>query len=353
VTRLAALIAFALALLAGVLIACHHSLQPRPAAIFVPSTYSAPEQPRLPGEFEPVEELLLAWDDRLSDFLVDVAAAAWGETDISFVLGRDQEQEPIEQALRRRGLDPSRANFIEASAESIWIRDYGPLVVRRSGGRKSVIDFTYFGGLGDDRVPQELAASLWPDAELLKVGLQMEGGNLLSDGSGRCILALPIVDPDPDDPAIATLRATLREATGCRDLILLPSLVGESTGHVDMYAHLAGPGRALVGRYRPENDPVNTELLDHAARTLEEHGFRVTRVPMPSHRDGNFRTYVNALPVNHAVLVPVYPGYAADQEQALAAFRAAYPDRRVVPIDASRVIGLEGAIHCAALTVIR
>jgi agmatine deiminase len=145
----------------------------------------------------------------------------------------------------------------------------------------------------------------------------------------------------------------LQRHLGCRDLIVLPRLAGEPTGHVDMYATVTGPGEAIVGRYDPEDDPDNAALLDEAAAILRRAHFVVRRVPMPSNLDGRFRSYTNSLAVNGVVLVPSYDDDAVAERHTLSVFRAAYPGRRILSIDSRAIIELDGAVHCAIMSIAR
>ncbi|HQZ62628.1 MAG TPA: agmatine deiminase family protein, partial [Dokdonella sp.] len=43
--------------------------------------------------------------------------------------------------------------------------------------------------------------------------------------------------------------------------------------------------------------------------------------------------------------------YAAQDAQALATFQTALPDRTIVPVDCSGIIGSAGAIHCIVMHV--
>jgi len=148
-----------------------------------------------------------------------------------------------------------------------------------------------------------------------------------------------------------TLRTAYREYFGCSSTLFLPELDGEGTGHIDMYATITAPGEVIVGAYTSWDDPVNAQRLDVAAKQLEDAGFLVRRIPMPMNTDGNFRSYTNALAVNQSVLVPVYRDDTRYQDDALAVFQAAYPDRKIVPIDATEIIRWAGAIHCVTQTI--
>lgn len=307
---------------------------------------------RMPGEWEPVSDLVVAWDPELGDFIVAMIAGAWGHAAITVVVDQTGDVGDLEQALAGIGLHLEDVSVLVTPNQSIWVRDFGPLVVDLADGRRRVNDLHYFAGEDDDRFPDAITRARWTSWDLAEVPLLMEGGNLLSDGRGRCVTSDAALESG-DGADASLLRIILRRYFGCTRTVILPALDREPTGHVDMYVTITGPGRALIGRYHPDDDPVNARRLDRAAALLRRAGFAVTRIPMPDNRDGIFRTYTNAAAINEVVLVPVYPEDVSDEADALAAFATAYPGREIVPIDASVVITLDGAVHCATMTVPR
>ena len=132
--------------------------------------------------------------------------------------------------------------------------------------------------------------------------------------------------------------------------------MGEGTGHVDMYVHIVGPARAIVGEYTEDQDAANKQATDTGAQMLEEAGYTVTRVPMPDNDNHyTFRSYTNALAVEDVVLVPVYDEDQTGEAEALEAFEEAYAadgrEWEMVPMDSDAVIRYAGAIHCITMTV--
>jgi agmatine deiminase len=313
----------------------------------------APAGTVLPGEFEPTERLLIAWDDALARFLLDIMAAAWDEVPITVVLAPGQSDERLNYVLRGLGMDPQAIQRVRVPVGSVWIRDFGPLVVRAAGGERHIVDFGYYLDADEDGLPGALGSALWPQWAVQSSPLELEGGNVQSDGHGRCVTTAGYVEELGGLASAAERRllGELRDRLGCATIAVVPPLHGEPTGHVDMFATITGPGEIIVGRYEPAADPENAVRLDRTAIILRRAGFRVRRLPMPDHGDGVFRSYTNSLAVNGIVIVPVYPEAAAGEDEALAVFRAAYPARRIVPVMASDVITLYGAVHCATLTI--
>jgi agmatine deiminase len=78
----------------------------------------------------------------------------------------------------------------------------------------------------------------------------------------------------------------------------------------------------------------------------------VVRIPMPSHSDGNWRSYTNVIYANGVVLVPQYPDTNPDLDKfALNVFREAMPDWKIIGIDCSKLIAKRGALHCVSRNI--
>ena len=319
----------------------------------IPELPPAPSAPRLPGEFEPVDHVLVGW-----------AQDAWGYTQTFSALVREtsyrsritlvhseiDDLKPLRAELSRAGVNFDAITFVYAPLDSMWMRDYGPLVVRGSRGEREVVDFSY-SRANDDRVPR-----VYADHSRLarrNVPVELEGGHIQADGTGRCILSEDALFRNREVGIFEhDLADALRENLGCEKLIVVPQLFGEETGHVDIFLYVVGPGHVLLGRYRPDDDRKNARRLDGVSRTLRRAGFKVTRIPMPSNRRRSlFRSYTNALAVDDAVFVPVYRSERRFERVALKAFSRVFPTRSVIPIVSDEVVDLGGALHCIAMTV--
>ena len=315
-----------------------------------------------PGEFESPAYLLVGWDFDLEAYLLDIIVASYRHVRVVVVMPWDERRDYIQERLREMGVCPDDVELVHTSLSSSWIRDFGPMMVRGLDGQHAIIDTRYAGDDDEDRVPSEVARELWPHLPLISLDLPLDGGNLLADGTGLCVttfgheLAFGSVDESMASAENANdidlMKALVRQYLGCHEVVVVPPLWGEPTEHADMFMSFTAPREAIVGEYIGETDLFNGLLLDEVAETLQRHGVLVRRIPMPDNDDGRFRSYVNALAVGDVVLVPVYPERPEHETRALAGFRAAYPDRRIVPIVASDVIGLQGAVHCTTMSII-
>ncbi len=329
----------------------------------VSSSVVAPHRlssPRWPGEFERYDALLLGCGE-LSEFypdvLADIVQATQQRVTVVALVNDEKDRTRVSEAIDRRMLPADSVRFIQIPHDTMWIRDYGPLAVRTRDGAHVLLDAEYdFGRPKDDDVPAALAHN--SRATIVPLPIALEGGNLLSNGLGLCIASTKVVDHNSgrghDERAV---REFLRENLGAEQIVFLEPLVGEPTGHVDMFATFTGPDTVVVGFYSADADPENAEILDRNAERLRQvvtrrGPLRVVRIPMPSHEDGIWRTFTNCIYANGALLMPTYPTRPEPAERrALATYRRLLPDWTIVPIDVSDMIVNGGALHCISMNV--
>jgi agmatine deiminase len=301
----------------------------------------------LPGEYEPVERVLFGWHPgnwQYVRFFARVLRSVTTDAKALIAVESHEEQALLMDALASHGVDLTRVDFFIHELDSMWIRDYGPMLVRTRDGGYRVIDLPYHADREhDDGYPADFAAH--EGLPVSRPALEMEGGHIQSDGAGRCVISDDVlVRNEVYEYTEDDVKRLLRLYFGCRQTTIVPALFAEETGHVDVFAYVTGPAHVIVGSYRPEEDLVNSRRLNRAARALRHDGFTVTRIQMPSNDHRRvFRTHTNALVTNHTVLVPIFRRDRRHQHEALRAFAKAFPTRRVVGIAADGVIRLAGA----------
>lgn len=322
-----------------------------------PSYYGFTQAPAEPGvvagEFEQADELILGWGAgawELEQFFMDVLAATVGRIDVTIIVPDRTSAQYLRQDMNALGIDYTSVQMLIAPIDSIWMRDYGPLVTRSTNGYRVVDPRYYWGRWYDDLIPSSLAG-YWQEP-VSRPPIEMEGGNFLSDGAGRCITTEMLYYQNASRGyGEAEVDQVFRDYYGCQTTTVVPPLVDEGTGHVDMFAHITGPGEVLVGQYDPRVDFSNAAATDEAARRMQADGFNVTRIPMPSNEGHRlWRTYTNALATNDIVMVPVYAEDARFESQALTIYEKAYPNKTIVPINSDDIIYWSGAIHCVTMT---
>jgi agmatine deiminase len=315
---------------------------------------------RMVGEFEHQDALLLGVNELLQyhpDTLCEIVTAVGDRLELIGLISDPAQEQQALDVLTRKGVSTKGVRFFFWPAVSMWVQDFGPICVVGDDDVR-IVDFSYH---FDDRKIEDqtpLAFAATYGMKLAPERLTMEGGNLLSNGRGLCVSSTTLIEQNKmrgyDLQAIGSiLQADFR----FKQWTYLPPLIGEPTGHVDMFVTLTSPGTAIVGQYDPKDDAVNSRHLDNVAKALSEvtvdgAAVKVTRIPMPPNHDGKWRTYTNVIYANGVVLVPQYPEICPERDrQALEIFRGALPDWKVVGINASTLIEKRGSLHCLSRSV--
>jgi agmatine deiminase len=245
------------------------------------------------------------------------------------------------------------APFAEIVVErfgDIWLRDTGPIVL--GDGSARVFAFNGWGGKydlpGDDTVGEGLARQR--GRQTTRGDWVLEGGAIDGDGTGRVVTTRQCLLNRNRNPHLSEreIEARLAGDLGLTDVVWLgDGLVNDHTdGHVDNLARFVGEGRVAIP-VAPENDP-NWRVYQDAAERARAAGLEVVPIPSPGRlpRDDEIvpASYMNFYIGNAAVVVPLYG--AAQDEAAVAAIGALFPDRAVVGLRADHILTGGGSFHC-------
>ena len=317
----------------------------------------------MPAEWAPQDWIWIGFPAAADLWLEDLAPAqeqvaafanAIAETgqDVRLVV-RDDASEAAARALAHPAVRFERHPYGD-----IWLRDTGPLVLRDGKGGRAARRFGFngWGGkylLDGDRETGLSLVQAGALADLGQADWVLEGGAVDSDGTGlvvttaQCLLN-PNRNPQLSQDQIAARLG--RDLGFDRVLWLGDGLLGDHTdGHVDNLARFVAPGHLAIPVAMTADDP-NAATFDDAAARAEAFGLKVSRVPSPGRMgdddDVEPASYMNFVIANAVVVVPVYG--SAQDDAALAAIAALFPDRRVVGLMADAVLTGGGSFHCCS-----
>jgi agmatine deiminase len=238
----------------------------------------------------------------------------------------------------------------------VWLRDTGPLVVRRDGVPVAKrFGFNGWGGKYLMEGDQQIGAELARDAglPLETADWVLEGGALDTDGTGLVVTTEQCLLNPNRNPSLT--RADIEARLACdlgfdRVLWLGDGLVGDHTdGHVDNLARFVAPGVLALPRATGADDP-NAAIYADAKARAEAFGLSVREVPSPGRfeTDGRIEpaSYMNFAVTTRLVVVPIY-GSQHDAD-GVAAIAELFPDREVIGIMADAVLAGGGSFHCAS-----
>jgi hypothetical protein len=318
---------------------------------------------RLPGDFEPAQSVVLACHELVEGqqvkLLTELLEAADAKTPVVLLANGASQELTVRNLLTQLDADTAQLRFLRAAHDSSRIGHYGPLWIERPGGKPALIDaprhLVELRG-GKDLV-FDLAEGL--DLPIARLAVYLSRGNLISSGQGVAITTTAMLDQNADlgwDES--AIRQALRETLGITQLVVLRTLEGEPSGHVEWFAAFTSADTVVVGQADVRQDPANAAILDQTAGTLAEvevepgKMLKVQRIPMPPRRPGVWRSYTPVLFLSGKLLAPVYGGIdAAGQKQALETYAKLLPDHEIVPIDVASLETAGVTLRALALPV--
>ena len=237
----------------------------------------------------------------------------------------------------------------------IWLRDTGPIV--GGDGTARLFAFNGWGGKfdlpGDDTIGARLARGRGLAA--FRHDWVLEGGALDGDGTGTAVTTEQcLLNPNRNGGmARDEVETRLAADLGFSRVVWLGEglLHDHTDGHVDNLARFVAPGVVAIPQ-AADNDP-NWQVYQHARRNAEAGGLKVVGVPSPGRILRNEEivpaSYMNFYIGNAAVVVPTYG--AANDDAAVAAIGALFPDRTAIGLRANAILTGGGSFHCISQQV--
>jgi len=268
----------------------------------------------------------------------------------------EEARQSAELALAGTG-----AFLYEGPFGDICLRDTGPVFVSDGRGiRAACFQFNGWGGkyvLPHDTNVAE-AVSVRSDLVTLHHAWVLEGGSVDSDGEGRLLTTEQcLLDPNRN-PGLsrAQIERNLRDHLGATQVIWLgDGLLNDHTdGHIDNLARFVAPGVVAVPEAAGADDPNAGVYADALARLKAQRGLEIVTIPAVGRvedEEGHVKpaSYMNFYIANTRVIVPTY-GTAQD-DKALKAIEACFPNRTVVGQMARHLLSGGGSFHCITQNV--
>lgn len=251
----------------------------------------------------------------------------------------------------------------------IWVRDHGPISVRQSD-HWQLLDFEFNGWGGkypaelDNRLTARLhAGGVFATTPLAHPQLELEGGNLETDGAGTLLANRHSLLHHSRNPGRAPgwVESELKKWLGIERILWLdvPDLEGDDTdGHIDVLARFAGSETIVFAACSDPGHPDYTKLeLLHSQllglRGRDGRPYRLVPLEVAPPMSGALGqamplSYVNYVLVNGAVLCPGYANATADRA-AMRALQGCFPERQVVMVPALPLVEHGGSLHCATM----
>ncbi len=338
----------------------------------------------MPAEWDRHEATWLGWPHNPTDWPNKLDTIRWvygemvrkisaGEI-VRILVANRGEQRLARRYLRRAGCNLARVRFQVFPTNRGWMRDSGPIFVRKETGAKgksrtAIVHFhfnawaKYNDWQKDRRVPEFAARTLRKrsfNAQVNGKDFVIEGGGIDVNGRGtvltteECYLH-PKVQVRNPGLGRAGIEQALKDYLGVKNVLwLVAGPVGDDThGHIDDICRFVNPRTLVLIREKNRRDINYRPLAENWERIgdlrLEDASKpEVVPLPMPAplYFDG-YRlpaSYANFYISNAAVIVPTFND--PNDRLALGTLADLFPDRPVVGIHAVDLVLGFGTLHC-------
>jgi agmatine deiminase len=343
---------------------------------------------RHPAEWEPHEATWLGWPHNRSDWPGKFPPIPWVYGEIARhiapgealrILVNDRPHEDsARRILNRVGVDPLRVEFHRFPTDRGWMRDIGPIFVKRNAppgtpggpaGETAIAGFRfnawakYDNWKRDAKIPALAAKRLKkqifrPEFEGRHVVL--EGGAMDLNGRGTLLTTEEcLLDPltQVRNPGLSRtdIEKVLLEYLGATNVLWLgKGIAGDDThGHVDDLCRFVNPSTVVLSDERNPADANYAVLKENRERMQDmrlEDGSKIQVVPLPMPAPVVFNgqrlpaSYANFYISNAAVLVPTFND--PNDRTALGILSGLITDRPVIGIHAVDLVWGLGTLHC-------
>ena len=274
--------------------------------------------------------------------------------------------------------------------DSLWTRDYFPLMPIDGSGKPLLVDFNYY---THDILGEETPRILERQTGLPRVSLPIyaEGGNIIVNDDGLCLMSESVLVENskakmPTDSVLSKAEITrlYKQYVGCKDVKYFPIMPYEGSQHIDIWAKFISNDTILVHdledravqtmnpQYRSRGEEIQDYLKARQA-DLKALGLNVKKIPMPAPyfdvgNEGSdyeyemisILSFINGLIVNGTIIFPDYIlntdadnnvidlsdiQYFSDYKESIAS-TVGSEGFKAVFINSDNIVGLGGAIHC-------
>lgn len=305
-----------------------------------------------PGEYEPMDGILIAWEGYNSwkQILAQMGAqiTTVGDADLYVMCDTAFEANSVENTLANLGADMSRVTTFVTPTDSIWMRDYGPRYIYE-GDCRAVIDHTYNRPRPSDNLIPSFFSNV-KDHAYYEIPLVHGGGNFHLDSAGQARTTRLINNENP-----GLTEQQIRDHWDDYQNVNtnfynpLPSFI-DSTQHIDMWMQITSDDSVIISDWPANPGSTQDQICDSTAADMAADGYTVTRIPAYSVNNTHY-TYTNVVMCNDIVLVPVYSNGAVSptNSDAIAIWESALPDKTIIPINCEAIVSAAGVMHCIVM----
>jgi len=292
------------------------------------------------SEWEPSEGVIIRWPLGIS---IDIVAELSEDLMVTTLVGSTSSMNSAISSYSSGGVNMANTQFIIASTNSIWTRDYGPWFIFDGNDEMAIVDHIYNRPRPlDDQIPWTIGAE-W-GMNVYGMDLVHTGGNHMSDGLGMS-MSTQLTYSENSGRTHAEVDSIMLAFLG-NNYTVLDYIESGGIHHIDCWAKFLNPGTILV-----KDVPTGSyshDLLDARAEYLSQQisawgrPYEIVRIYCPYGT-----AYTNSIILNDKVFVPIF-GDSYDAT-AISTYEDAMPGYEIIGFTGSWLD--DDAIHCRTMGV--
>ena len=305
-----------------------------------------PVNPTTIPEYDSVAGVVMYWspysNHQYDEIAVAVIDGIQSRATVFMQTNSESHRSDMVNSLNYHEVPLDNVVFIMVNGYRIWVRDHGPFSIY-DDGELAIVGFDDLAtNHGDQDLPHRLA-QYWDLNFYDFTNIIFDGGNYLVDSHGRLFATDRLYSNNPGIPP-AEIDSILANYMNIHEIYTFSALSSDYWGHLDMQVKLLNDTTFIISTVDEWHN--DHQILENNYQTLlnidhpEGKEYSIHKIPKAE----NWKTYINSLIVNDAVLVPIYNDER--DSLALATYENLMPGKEVIGIDCNAMIGWEGAIHC-------
>ncbi|HER00062.1 MAG TPA: hypothetical protein ENO22_12045 [candidate division Zixibacteria bacterium] len=292
------------------------------------------------AEWEPSEGVIIRYPFGISYAII----AEMSEDIIVYtIVASTSQQATVTSYYNSYGVNMANVQFIIASSDSYWTRDYGPWFIFDGNGDFGIVDPIYNRPRpNDDAIPSAIGTA-W-SVPVYGLSIETAGGNYMSDGLGQAMASTLTLTENPGLTE-SEIDSMILAYMG-NDYFMYPDPLGEYIEHIDCWGKFLSPQSVLildVPSWHSQYDELN-DAADSIESLTSAWGRPYTVVRVYS---SGSEAYTNSVILNDKVLVPV--SGTGNDAAALQAYQDAMPGYEVLGFSGSWYN--TDALHCRTMGV--
>jgi agmatine deiminase len=349
-----------------------------------------------PADFDPSASTSFIWTTDFYEIIPQLAGVISSYDNVTLYIGEKEEIKGIHAVLEKYEANLKNIEFVklENKPQNAWLRDYGPVYLINSRGKKKLVNFLYFGK--KLIFNEQIAATR--KLPVVNSSISSTGGSREVNGKGTMILCEVHELTENPSKTKQEIEEELKSNLELKKIIWLKQGIPQDdsqkngplvnqvwpngvNGHVDEFVRFADSRTVLISSIS-EGEANSHPILAEARRRMDENYdilinaadqdgnklnvVKVPFAPLVIDRDpkdnrrflASVTSYMNFIVTNSLVVLPSYTelfngdqkeDYLAREAEVEQIFKEAFPGKKIIKIQAAGLNRFSGGFHCVSL----